>query len=199
MFKPVIITILIYSLIITIVDIIKDSSSYSWGLDGWIDVVVAGPVMWIILPIIRLISFCLKKHKKKHPNIKEKAYSEKQIEHTVKRYLKIYLKKMSLKKEENCVWLKPEHLYSIDFSEFMRPSELKLKWILLEPFEKKYQRICWKYPDQVWNILSEIGKPVTKSTRWKYYEDYCKYSPSLKIIKENNCIEIYDSGKESTQ
>lgn len=195
MFKPVIITILIYSLIITIVDIIKDSSSYSWGLDGWIDVVVAGPIMWIILPIIRLISFCLKKH----PNIKEKEYSEKQIEHTVKRYLKIYLKKMSLKKEENCVWLKPEHLYSIDFSEFMRPSELKLKWILLEPFEKKYQRICWKYPDQVWNILSEIGKPVTKSTRWKYYEDYCKYSPSLKIIKENNCIEIYDSGKESTQ
>lgn len=106
---------------------------------------------------------------------------------------------MSLKKEENCVWLKPEHLYNIDFSEFMRPSELKLKWILLEPFEKKYQRICWKYPDQVWNILSEIGKPVTKSTRWKYYEDYCEYSPSLKIIKENNCIEIYDSGKESTQ
>lgn len=196
MFKSVIITILIYSLIITIVDIIKDSSSYSRGLDGWIDVVVAGPVMWIILPIIMLISFCLKKHKKKHP----KEYSEKQIEHTVKRYLKIYLKKMSLKKGENCVWLKPEHLYSIDFSEFMRPSELKLKWILLEPFEKKYQRICWKYPDQVWNILSEIGKPVTKSTRWlKYYEDYCEYSPSLKIIKENNCIEIYDSGKESTQ
>ena len=195
MFKSVIITILIYSLIITIVDIIKDSSSYSRGLDGWIDVVVAGPVMWIILPIIMLISFCLKKHKKKHP----KEYSEKQIEHTVKRYLKIYLKKMSLKKGENCVWLKPEHLYSIDFSEFMRPSELKLKWILLEPFEKKYQRICWKYPDQVWNILSEIGKPVTESTRWKYYEDYCEYSPSLKIIKENNCIEIYDSGKESTQ
>ena len=195
MFKSVIITILSYSLIITIVDIIKDSSSYSRGLDGWIDVVVAGPVMWIILPIIMLISFCLKKHKKKHP----KEYSEKQIEHTVKRYLKIYLKKMSLKKGENCVWLKPEHLYSIDFSEFMRPSELKLKWILLEPFEKKYQRICWKYPDQVWNILSEIGKPVTESTRWKYYEDYCEYSPSLKIIKENNCIEIYDSGKESTQ
>lgn len=72
MFKSVIITILIYSLIITIVDIIKDSSSYSWGLDGWIDVVVAGPVMWIILPIIMLISFCLKKHKKSIQILREK-------------------------------------------------------------------------------------------------------------------------------
>ena len=90
MWLAVLITVLVYSLIITIVDTIKDVSSYSIGLESWVDIVIAGPVMWVVIGIMAIIRPLYQKfHKEK----KIKYYSEKQIQKTVTKIIRLYKKK----------------------------------------------------------------------------------------------------------
>lgn len=68
----VIITILIYSLILTIITLYKDSSSYY--IVETIDIIIAGPVCWIVCLILFLIKPIVKPLMKKR---KVKPYSPK--------------------------------------------------------------------------------------------------------------------------
>lgn len=86
----VIITILIYSLILTIVTAYKDNSSYY--IVETVDIIIAGPVCWItclvlnlIRPIIRPI---IQNHKSKPYKVKSTKYIKRIVNKVVKKYRK---------------------------------------------------------------------------------------------------------------
>lgn len=86
----VIITILIYSLILTIVTLYKDSSGYY--IVETLDIIIAGPVCWILCLILFLIKPIvkplMKKHKVKPYSPKSKKYIERVVSKVVKNYRK---------------------------------------------------------------------------------------------------------------
>lgn len=184
MLKAVIITIFVYSFVITVVDIVKDASSYSMGLDGWIDVLVAGPVMWILLPLIKIYAIFHEKLRKNKVK-KEKTYSEKQIRKTVQRFMKLYKKKCC----DDYIWLKPENTYFVGGSEIERPSSLNLGTIRYELLEKKYKKMCRTQSDIVWTILCQISHPVTESEAWNTYKSNVSQS-EWTSVENVKCIEI---------
>ena len=86
----IIITILIYSLILTIVTVYKDNSSY-YIIDT-IDIITAGPVCWILCLLLFLIKPIIKPIVEKHKNtpykVKSKKYTERVVSKIVKNYIK---------------------------------------------------------------------------------------------------------------
>ena len=86
----IIITILIYSLILTIVTLYKDSSGYY--MVGTLDIIIAGPVCWILCLILFLIKPIVKplmnKRKVKPYSPKSKKYIERIIHKVIKNYKK---------------------------------------------------------------------------------------------------------------
>lgn len=86
----IIITILIYSLILTIVTLYKDNSSY-YTVEP-LDIIVAGPICWILCLILFLIKQIIKpitkKHKVKSYSPKSKKYIEQVVSKIVKNYRK---------------------------------------------------------------------------------------------------------------
>lgn len=86
----VIITILIYSLILTIVTLYKDSSGYY--MVETLDIIIAGPVCWILCLILFLIKPIVKplmnKRKVKPYSPKSKKYIERIIHKVIKNYKK---------------------------------------------------------------------------------------------------------------
>lgn len=183
MFKAVMITVFVYSFIITVVDFIKDASSYSMGFDGWIDVLVAGPVMWILLPLLKIYGVFYEKFRKKKVK-KKKTYTGKQIRKTVKRFMKLYKKKC----HDDYIWLQPENIY-VGAPEIDRPSSLRLGTIQHELLEKKYHNMCYNQYDVVWKILCEISQPVTESEGWNNYKNNTSQAEWERVVKEK-CIEI---------
>ena len=86
----VIISILIYSLILTIVTLYKDNSSYY--IVEPLDIIIAGPICWILCLILFLIKPIIKPLIKKR---KDKSYSHKSkkyIEQVVSKIIKNYRK-----------------------------------------------------------------------------------------------------------
>lgn len=86
----IIITILIYSLILTIVTLYKDSSGYY--IVETLDIIIAGPVCWIVCLILFLIKPIvkplMKKHKVKPYSPKSKKYIERVVSRIVMNYKK---------------------------------------------------------------------------------------------------------------
>lgn len=189
MIKAVIITILVYSLILTIVDIIKDNSGYSVGLDA-MDLIVAGPIMWVMLLVINVIGKPIYNKFFKNREKKKKIYSISEIEKTVTRMLKVYRKK-HIKEDLDALWVVKQDVYlgSEVTSRIIRPSELKIGSMLFERLEKKYHTICYAYPDDVWNILCKIGISVDKSSLWDSFMQN-SYPYECKKILEAGTIEI---------
>lgn len=83
-----IISILIYSLILTAICIYKDISKYQELSE--IDVIIAGPICWILYIIIILIKKIKNHFKINLRDKKHKVYSKKEIDKTVKRIVKIF-------------------------------------------------------------------------------------------------------------
>lgn len=85
MLKGIIIGMLIYSLILTIVLVYEDNSSY-FTIES-LDIIVAGPFAWILMIVLGVIRiFCKKFHK---TNTKEKEYKKKDIKYIQKIVKKI--------------------------------------------------------------------------------------------------------------
>ena len=89
----IIITILIYSLILTIVTLYKDNSSY-YMVDT-IDIIIAGPVCWILCLVLYLIKPIIKPIIEKHKNTPYKVKSKKYIERVTNKIVKNYIKHSS--------------------------------------------------------------------------------------------------------
>lgn len=86
----VIITILIYSLILTIVTIYKDNSGY-YEI-GVADIIVAGPICWIMLLVLFIIKPIIKPLMKNHKSKSYSPKSEKYIKCVVSKIIKNYKK-----------------------------------------------------------------------------------------------------------
>lgn len=86
----VIITILIYSLILTIVTLYKDSSSYYMA--ETLDIIIAGPVCWVLCLILFLIKPIVKPLMKKREAKSYNPKSKKYIEHIISKVIKNYRK-----------------------------------------------------------------------------------------------------------
>lgn len=86
----VIITILIYSLILTIVTLYKDSSSYY--MVETLDIIIAGPVCWVLCLILFLIRPIVKPLMNKREVKPYSPKSKKYIEHIISKVIKNYRK-----------------------------------------------------------------------------------------------------------
>lgn len=86
----IIITILIYSFILTIVTLYKDSSGY-YTVET-LDIIIAGPVCWILCLILSLIKPIIKPLMKKHEVKPYSPKSKKYIEHITGQVVKNYRK-----------------------------------------------------------------------------------------------------------
>lgn len=78
-------------------------------------------------------------------------------------------------------------ILSFDY-DVVRPSELKLRRGRYERIEKKYLSMCYKEPELVFAVFSEIGHPVTESADWQHYEN--KYSHAAKELVNAGAIEL---------
>lgn len=183
MWLAVLITVLVYSLIITIVDTIKDVSSYSMGIESWVDIIIAGPVMWTVIGIVAIIRPLYQKfHKGKSKKIK--YYSEKQIQKTVTKVIRLYKKKHP----NDGIWLCPQNIY-IGVDEIDRPSNIRLGTIRHELLEKKYHNMCYNQTKEVWNALCKIGHPVTQSEYWENFKNNT-WKEYWERVEQTGCIEV---------
>ena len=169
--KIALITVFIYSALLTAVLFYKDISHYSSGGDN-IDIVFAGPVMWlwlllgygIILPVHKL-------YKKHHPAVKEKKikhYSKKKIQRIVKRIVAIHkydLKKYKL--EKDTITLDKFFHHCFDHDEIITPGELVVK-------KAKYEWINRKFHHAYYNQREDtIEALMPYLAKWNI-EDYKK-------------------------
>ena len=183
MWLAILITVLVYSLIITIVDIIKDVSSYSGGLESWVDIMIAGPVMWALMGIVAIIRPLYQKfHKGKSKKIK--YYYEKQIQKTVAKVIRLYKEKY----KDECVWLCPQDAY-LGVDEVERPSNICLGTIRYELLENKYHKMCYNQHKEVWSALCKIGHPITESECWETFKNNT-YEAYWEKVEMAGCIEV---------
>ena len=181
MLLTVLITIFVYSAILTVILIIKDLSSYSSGIE-LIDVVVGGPVAWL-LTLILLAVKPIRKKLSKNKVKKNKIYSLQKVEKTTKKIYKIYHRIYN-----EPLWLVPQNCY-IGVHETNRPSEVKLKRMRYELLEKRYVKMCLNQPDDVWKAILLIGHSVAKSEYWEIYKINTSQAEWEKLILAG-CIEI---------
>lgn len=182
MWLAVLITVLVYSLIITIVDTIKDVSSYSSGLES-IDIIIAGPVMWLIVGVMAIIRPLYQKlHKEKQKKIK--YYSEKQIQKTVTKVIRLYKKKYP----NTDVWLCPQDVY-MEVYEVERPANICLGTIRHELLENKYHKMCYNQPKEVWSAFCKIGHSVTESNDWENFKNNT-WKECWERVEQAGCIEV---------
>lgn len=178
----VLITVFVYSLIATVICLYKDNSSYH-EMDE-LDAVIAGPCMWILLLFLFLLRPLFKKREGKEKK-KKIVYTTQDVRKTVAKYIRIYKRK---NKGYEAPWMIPEKTHlSFDY-DVVRPSELKLRRGRYERIEKKYLSMCYKEPELVFAVFSEIGHPVTESADWQHYEN--KYSHAAKELVNAGAIEL---------
>lgn len=181
MLSTILITVLVYSTILTIVLIFKDLSSYSFGVEP-VDVVVSGPVAWLLTLVLLAIKPIRKKFNKNKVK-KTKIYSPQMVEKTTKRIIKLYHRIY-----DEPLWLVPQNCY-VGTLETNRPSEVKLKKMRYEILEKRYFRMCLNQPDDVWKAILSISRPVTESEYWETYKRNTAQAKWERLISVG-CVEI---------
>lgn len=159
---PVIITILIYSLILTIVTLYKDASGYYRADD--IDIVTAGPICWVIALIILVLKPFLKSRTRKKKEYKLK--SSKYIQKTVKKIITIYRKNLQKRRYE------PDY---IDFS--MYRGEFNVNdvegWDVLMIKQARYEFINNRFERLMWHQKEETVEELKKYfSEAKDYDGY---------------------------
>lgn len=186
----VIITIIAYSTILSIVCIYKDISKYN-SLDE-IDIIVAGPVQWLLFGLFfiirKIVDAYNKKNKKsnktKKPK-KRKEYTDKQIEKIVRKVIRIYKRKHYVK------WVAIDNnlLHELgEYSGIYHIKDLRPRSALHELLEDKYLYICDKYPEKAFEVIKSEGTLLKDS---KLYPE-CKsnfYEWQTEKV-ENNVVEI---------
>lgn len=158
----VIFAILIYSFILTVVTLYKDSSSY-YCVDV-IDVVTAGPVCWVVALIFAVLKPFLKSRtgKEKEYTIKSSKY----IQKTVKKIVTVYRKTLQRRG-----W-KPDY---IDFS--MYRGEFNVNdvegWDVLMVKRARYEFLNNRFESLMWHqkeeTVEELKKYFSEATDYDGY------------------------------
>ncbi len=161
---PVIITILIYSLILTIVTLYKDASGYYTADD--IDIITAGPVCWVVALIFVVLKPFLKNRtgKKKEYKLKSSKY----IQKTVKKIVTVYRKNLQKRGYE------PDYIdFSIHSGEFnVNDIEgwdvLMVKSPIYESLNNRFERLMWHQKEET---VEELKKYFSEAKDYDGYHE----------------------------
>ena len=159
----VIVTILIYSLILTIVTLYKDSSGYYRADD--IDIVTAGPVCWVLVLILVLLKPFFKNRKKKEKQYKPR--SSKYVEKTVKRIVTIY--KKHLRGDETDLVDFSRYRGDYDFSDAYGWDVLMIKKARYEFINKRFERLMWYQKEETVKELKRYFDEVRDDKHYHIY------------------------------
>lgn len=178
MLLVVLITILIYSLILTIVTLYKDSSGY-YTVDD-IDIITAGPVCWVVALIFMVLKPFFKNRigKKEEYKIKSSKY----IQKTVKKIITIYRKNLQK-------WgYEPDYIdFSIHSGKF-NVNEIE-GWDVLMVKRARYEFINNRFERLMCHQKEETVKELKKYfSEAKDYDGYHE-SPVYVVNMKNNDIE----------
>lgn len=178
MLKGIIIGILIYSFILTIVTFYKDSSSYF--IVEILDIIIAGPVCWILCLIFFLISPLINSISKTKKEYVPK--SDKYITKIVKKIIKNYKKNLKYTEYINF------NLYSGEFNvndiegwKRLLVTKASNEWV-----NKKFETLMFKQKESVLPFLTPYFILMTEE---ELIKDDCD-AFFIKNVIENN-IQIY--------
>lgn len=152
----VIIIILIYSLILTIVTLYKDSSSYY--MVETLDIIIAGPVCWVLCLVLYLIKPIIKPIIEKHKNTPYKVKSKKYIERVTNKIVKNYKKHSSY-----------DELFDFSFrqgefscNDIEGWGRLLVNKPIYEQLNRKFERLMYNQKDDTLAELTKYFDIVTK-------------------------------------
>lgn len=157
--KVAVITVFIYSFIVTLLNIYKDTSSYSNGME-WMDIISGGPVTWAVIIFVRVfhkpITAIVKKFSSRPKKVK--TYSTKQIEKIVEKIIRNAQKTGSRK---NVYYDLTRYFggYDGDYEgwEYLIVKKEKYQFI-----NKKFSRCMSNQTDETLEILKRYFIPATK-------------------------------------
>lgn len=181
MTKGIIIGILIYSLILTIVTLYKDNSSY-FTVDS-IDIITAGPITWLLIVMFIPIRYVVKNmkitKKKKERTMKDEKY----ISKVVYKIVKNYIKKMKNK----------NYREYFDFN--IMSGEYNVNdiegWKRLEVLSPVNEKINNKFSDLMFHQKNETIKELKKYFKQATPEDMIKDDLSTYWINQMKGKEVY--------
>ena len=163
----IIITILIYSLILTVVTLYKDNSSY-YTVEI-LDIIIAGPICWILCLLLYLIKPVIKPIVENHKNTPYKVKSKKYIEQVVNKIIKNYRKHSSY-----------EELFDFSFrqgefncNDIEGWSRLLVNRPINERLNRKFERLMYNQKDDTLVELIKYFDVVTREMLEA--EDYDHY------------------------
>ena len=167
MLYTVLITVFIYSLILTIVTLYKDSSGYYMADD--IDIITAGPVCWIIALIILMLKPFFKNRKKKQ----YKPRSSKYIQKTVKKIITIYQKNLKKRGYESDYIDFSMYRGEFNVNDIEGWDALMVKRARYEFINNRFERLMWYQKEET---VEELKKYFSEAT------DYDGYHKSLVYV-----------------
>ena len=118
----IIITVLVYSLILTIVECYKDWSGYYET--SLLDIIVAGPVAWLLVGVLYIFSLTGIKFKSK-----TKTYTPKEIKKTVNKVVSVYRKRKYQSEYFNLDLMDCYDYVDIDGWEDLMTKSPKYEWL----------------------------------------------------------------------
>ena len=167
--KIAIITICVYSLILAVVSIYKDESSHSFGIEP-IDIVVGGPVTWLLFALI----FCIynpiyKKYsayRKKHPKSATpyRPYTPKQISKIVEKAMKASRKSCEYYRADYRDFVftfDKEFVHKMDCDEIYDLRDLPYQVSQYKKLTKKYNQILLHQREELITAILPYFEPWT--------------------------------------
>lgn len=162
MILGILIGICIYSLILTVITLYRDSSSYFFTYKS--DVLIAGPVMWVYLFLYALFYFPylflkgsgLIKPKEK----KQKNYSQEKVKKIIQKVIQVYQKDMEKRTYVDYFDLS---LHSkIDYNMTEGWDNLLIKKPKYERLNRQFERLMWYQKEETLAILTTYFDLLTK-------------------------------------
>lgn len=152
--------VLIYSAILTIVTIYKDNSGYF--IVSNLDIIVAGPVIWIMILIGTVVSLIYKPKKKEQ---KYKPKSQKEIEKIVSKIMKRYLKK------HRDVYISLDYGFNDEYGRYDGWRALMVRKPSAEWLDKKFESLIINQHKETVAELMKYFEPATPEMMKQKWED----------------------------
>ena len=148
---PIIITVLVYSLILTVVTFYKDSSSYY--VIGPIDIIVSGPICWVMCLILLPIRPLIKNHESKPYSPKSKEYIEKIVSKIIKNY----------KRHRDYIeYFNFSSRHQYNYNDIDGWDRLLINRSCYEWLNKKFERLMYNQQEDTLAILKSYFKEFTE-------------------------------------
>lgn len=162
MILGILIGICIYSLILIIITLYRDGSSYFFTYKS--DVLIAGPVMWVYLFLYALVYFSYLFLKRrgliKPKEKKQQAYSQEKVKKIIQKVIQVYLKDMEKRTYVDYFDLS---LHSkIDYNVTEGWDNLLIKKPKYERLNRKFERLMWYQKEETLDILTTYFDLLTK-------------------------------------